>query len=103
MIISLPGGSYRYPDGTHVYVAPVGFKQAEDGNSYVFFLKDNLKDSKSSIYKGRRLVSEVQGLFALKDGKVEPASAGPSDPIALKYQGMDTGSFLGRLHAAIPA
>jgi hypothetical protein len=102
ILISLPGGSYKFPDGTHVSVMPNGFKQAEDGTSYVFFLKDKPKNGKAAIYKGHRLVSEVQGLFALKDGKIEPASASPSDPIAKKYQGTDPKAFLARLHEVYP-
>jgi hypothetical protein len=103
ILISLPGGSYKFPDGTHVHVMPVGFTQAEDGASYVFFLKDNSTDGKKSIYKGHRLASEIQGLFALKEGKVAPASAGASDPFATKYQGMETRTFLQQLHVAMPA
>jgi hypothetical protein len=96
--ISLPGGSYKFKDGTRVHVMPALFKQAQDGNSYVFFLRS----SKNSASKGYRLVSETQGLFGFKDGKVEPAYGAASDPMVMKYQGMAPSAFLARLHAALP-
>jgi hypothetical protein len=99
MLVSLPGGSHKFPDGSHVEVMAIGYKQAEDGVSYVFFLKDN----KNADYKGYRLSSETQGLFALKDRKVEPAYTGASDPIAAKSQGVDAVSFIRQLRAAVPA
>jgi hypothetical protein len=98
ILISLPGGSYKFPDGAHVHVMAVGYKQAIDGVSYVFFLKDN----KNTEYKGYRLASDTQGLFALKDRKVEPAYTGASDPIATKNQGVDAITFIRQLRAAVP-
>ena len=104
MIVSLPGGSYKFDDGTRVHVMPIGYKQAVDGASYVFFLRENFKEAKqgkSSIHKRHRLSSEIQGLFALQDTKVEPAYADLSDPIAQKYQGMDAMTFLQQLRKVV--
>jgi hypothetical protein len=95
ILVSLPGGSHKFPDGSHIYVLPAGYKQVVDGASYVFFLKHK----KRAEFKGYPLVSETQGLFALKDGKVELAYEAPSDPIAVRYQGADAVSFLKHLHA----
>lgn len=97
--ISLPGGSHKFKDGTRVQVMPVLYKQAQDGGSYVFFLKKSANNSPS---KGYRLVSETQGLFAFQDGKVEPAYGAASDPMVMKYQGIPVTTFLARLHAALP-
>jgi hypothetical protein len=97
MLVSLPGGSYRFKDGTHVHVMAVGYKTPENGASYVFFLKQKTAD-----YRGHTLASETQGLFALTKGNVvEPANPGPSDPMTLKYERMRTAAFLTKLHAAV--
>ena len=97
--ISLPGGSHKFKDGTRVHVMPADYTQAQDGGSYVFFLKD----SRRSLNKGYRLTSEIQGLFAFKDGRVEPAYGVASDPMVMKYQGMAAKTFLAHLHAALPS
>lgn len=96
--ISLPGGSHKFKDGTRVHVMPALFKQAQDGSSYVFFLKT----PRGSANKNYRLTSEIQGLFAFKDGQVEPAYGSATDPIVAKYQGMPAKTFLVKLHAALP-
>ena len=96
--ISLPGGSHKYKDGTRVHVMPALFKQAQDGGTYVFFLKV----PKGSSTKQYRLTSEIQGLFAFKDGQVEPAYGAATDPMVMKYQGMPAKAFLGKLHVALP-
>ncbi|MGA9997094.1 MAG: hypothetical protein WBP93_16875 [Pyrinomonadaceae bacterium] len=98
IIISLPGGDYRYPDGTHVHVMPIGYRQPEDGSSYVFFLRKKTGED----YKGYRLVSETQGLFGMKNDQVEPANLVKSDPVVVKYRGMATGEFLRQIHKAVP-
>jgi hypothetical protein len=99
ILISVPGGAYRFPDRTYAALIPANFKQAEDGRTYVFFLKARKNDSS---FKGHMLVSETQGLFELKDGKVEPADSVQSDPVVVKYGGMRAASFLTQIHLAVP-
>jgi hypothetical protein len=98
LTVSLPGGSYRFPDGAHVHVMPANYRQAEDGGIYIFFLKKK----KGAAYKGYRLVSETQALYAVRDGQVEPANLVKSDPVVVKYQGMGAGEFLAQIHKAVP-
>ena len=98
IVISVPGGAQRFPDGTYAALMPVNYKQAEDGRTYVFFLKKK----SGSVFKGHMLASETQGLFALKDGKVEPADSVRSDPVVVKYRGMGAASFLAQIHMAVP-
>ena len=95
--VSLPGGIYKFPDGTLANVLPRGYKKPEDHTTYVFFLKN-----KGAIYQGHQLASETQGLFALKDGKVEPADLVRDHPVVMKYKGMGIANFLGEIHKAVP-
>lgn len=100
MLITLPGGSHRFADGSWVTVKPIGYKEAEDSGLYVFFLKAKKKDD--TTFKGHLLASETQGLFALNNGKVEPADLSPDDPVVVKYRGMDASEFLAQIHKAAP-
>ena len=99
VLFSLPGGTHRFPDKTYAAMVPVGYKQPQDGGIYVLFLKSR---QANSPYKGLRLVSESQGLFALRDGVVEPADVAGDDPVTVKYRKMGAASFLGEIHRAIP-
>lgn len=99
VLLSMPGGPHRFPDKVFAVIAPVGFKQPADGGLYVLFLKTK---EKGSAFKGQRLVSEDQGLFALTNGTVEPASLTADDPISVKYRKMDAASFLREIHKAVP-
>ena len=99
LLVSLPGGTHRFADKTFAVIAPVGFKQPEDGGLYVLFLKTKNKDS---AFNGQRLVSEGQGLFALTNGVVEPADVTPDDPVSVKYRKMSAVSFLHDIHKAVP-
>ena len=77
----------------------IGFKQPQDGGIYVLFLKSR---QPNSPYKGQRLVSESQGLFALTDGVVEPADLAADDPVNVKYRKISAASFLREIHKAVP-
>ncbi len=99
VLLSIPGGAHRFPDKVFAVMAPVGFKQPEDGGLYVLFLKTK---EKGSAFKGQRLVSEDQGLFALTNGIVEPADLTADDPISVKYRKMHPASFLREIHKAVP-
>jgi len=99
VLLSLPGGTHRFPDKVFAAMAPVGFKQPEDGGLYVLFLKTKNKDS---AFKGQRLVSEDQGLFALTNGTVEPADRTADDPVSVKYRKMSAATFLHEIHKAVP-
>ncbi len=99
ILVSLPGGAYRFADGAIAAVLPVGEKAAEDGHVYVFFLKAKLP---VSVYNGYLLASETQGLFALTNGVVDPADAVVNDPVVVKYHGMRAADFLREIHKAIP-
>src|SRR5215217_2239395 len=89
LLVRVPGGTHRFADKTFAVVAPVGFKQPEDGGLYVLFLKTKNKDA---AFKGQRLVSEDQGLFALTNGTVEPADLTADDPVNVKYRKMSAAS-----------
>jgi hypothetical protein len=95
--VRLPGGSYRFPDRTHVFVKPLGYTQAVDGGIYVFFL-----NKQSPVDKAYEPTSETQSLFALTGGRVRPANQVAYDPLVLKYGAMDAASFLSQLHRAVP-
>lgn len=99
VLFSLPGGTHRFPDKTFAAMVPVGFKQPQDGGIYVLFLKSR---QANSPYKGQRLISESQGLFALKDGVVEPADLAADDPVNVKYRKMGAALFLHEIHKAVP-
>jgi hypothetical protein len=97
--VTLPGGVHRFSDGTLALVEPLGNRQAEDQGLYVFFLKT---PKKNSPFKGYVLVSELQGMFAVTDGKVEPSDESPSDSLAQNYQGKPAADFLKEIHKAVP-
>lgn len=99
VFLSLPGGTHRFPDKTYAAMMPVGFRQPADGGTYVLFLKSR---QPNSPYKGRRLVSESQGLFALTNGAVEPGDLAADDPVNIKYRKMGAASFLREIHKAVP-
>ena len=99
VLFSLPGGTHRFPDKTFAAMVPIGFKQPQKDGIYVLFLKSHRSNSP---YKGRRLVSESQGIFALTSGVVEPANLVADDPVNVKYRKMAAAQFLRELHQAVP-
>jgi len=99
ILVSLPGGGYKFPDGAVAAVLSMGAKDAQDGQIYVFFLKAK---PAVSVYNGYLLTSETQGLFALTNGLVDPADTVLSDPVVLKYRGMSARDFLREIHKVIP-
>lgn len=99
VLVSVAGGTHRFDDGSYVAMMPVGYKPIKDGGFYVFFLKSK---QKRSIFKGFRLVSETQGVFALTNERVEAADLESTDPIAVKYRSMKPGAFLQHIHRAAP-
>ncbi len=99
VLVTLPGGRHMFRDGAYAAIMPVGYKEPEDKGLYVFFLKSRKKDS---AFKGQRLLSERQGMFALTKGTVEPAELAPDDPMNVKYRGMGAPLFLEQIHKAVP-
>lgn len=97
--ITLSGGGHRFSDGTSTAVWPVGVRLVEDSGIYVFFLKS---PKKNSPFKGYLLVSELQGVFALTGGSVEPADESADHPLVRNYQHMPAADFLGEIHRAVP-
>jgi hypothetical protein len=99
LLVSLPGGAYRFDDNTYAYVMPIGYQPPQKQGMYIFFLKG--KDTRSN-FKGYSLVSETQGLFAIRDRLVEPADLVATDPVVSKYKGMAAPAFLQQIHKAVP-
>lgn len=94
--VRVPGGAYKFPDGTRAAVVPTGYKELEDGLVYALFLK-----SQHGNATDFRLVSESQGAFALKDSGVDPTELDATRPI-MKYRGLRPVAFLRELHRAVP-
>jgi hypothetical protein len=99
-VISIPGGARKFADGSFAALLPANFKAVENGGIYVFFLED--KKKKASPYAGHMLVSETQGLFEVRDGRVEPADSVDSDPVVKKYRGMGASNFFAQIRSAVP-
>ena len=99
IVITLAGGAYIFPDGMSVIMRPMDLQETEDRGTYVFFLSS---PKKGSLAKTNQLVSETQGMFALSNGRVEPANLAKDDPVVNKYQQMDAADFLKQIHRAIP-
>lgn len=93
--MSLPGGSYVFPDKTFVYVNPYKYKQAEDSRTYVFFLK-----KKGIAYAGHELAAGPQGQFEITGPTVQPAHLVPGGPLLVRYKGKRTTIFLSDLERA---
>jgi hypothetical protein len=97
LTVSIPGGSYRFPDKTAAVVIPTNYRRPEDLGIYVFFLK---KNPTSQVYD---LTSESQGLFEVTTGKVQPADLVIDHPVVMKYREMDVPTFLKQIHQAVPS
>jgi hypothetical protein len=100
--VSMPGGSYTFPDKTIVIVEPVGRQQVENQATYVFFLKSVKAEKSGADVQQHRLTSETQGMFALTDGRVKPSALSKDDPVVVKYQQMSASDFLREVHKAVP-
>ena len=99
IFISVPGGAYKFSDGTYAALIPANYREAEDGATYVFFLT---KKKPNSVFKGHTLASETQGMFAFRDGRVDPADLVVSDPVVMKYRGLGAAAFLQQVRMAVP-
>jgi hypothetical protein len=98
IVVTLPGGAYKFSDGAVATVIPSDEKRAANGQIYVFFLKAKLP---VSVFKGYVLASETQGLFGLTNGVVDPADTVVDDPVVVKYAGMSAPAFLREIHQAV--
>ena len=99
ILVTLPGGTFRFPDGTFATVMPIGEKTVEDRQQYIFFLK--AKKAKG-VFNGYLLISETQGVFGLTNAGVEPGDTVSGHPLATKYRGMPARDFLAQIHQAVP-
>jgi hypothetical protein len=99
LLVSLPGGAYRFDDDTYAYAMPVGYQPPQKGGTYIFFLRGK---TNGSAFKGYQLASATQALFAVNNGLVEPADLVATDPLVSKYKGMTAPDFLQQIHKAVP-
>jgi hypothetical protein len=99
IVISLPGGSHRFPDGTFAIVKPLREKDVGDRETCIFFLRSK---KQNSDFNGYLLASETQGLFRLINGNVDSTDSVAGDPLVVKYQGMSAKNFLAQIHLAAP-
>jgi hypothetical protein len=97
LTISVPGGSYRFPDKSAAVVIPINFRKPENRGIYAFFLKQKATDSKAY-----ELASESQGIFDLTSGQVQPADLVMDHPVVMKYREMHAAAFLAEIHKAVP-
>lgn len=95
IVVKVPGGAYKFPDGTRAAVVAQGYKEPQDRQLYAFFLK------KRANTKDYKLISESQGLFALTSAGIDPADLDSSDPVVANYKGRSTPDFLRQLHQAV--
>lgn len=98
LTISVPGGSYRFPDKSAAVVIPLNFKKPENRGIYAFFLKEKAPDSKAAY----ELTSESQSIFDLTSGQVQPADLAMDHPVVTKYREMRAAAFLAEIHKAVP-
>jgi hypothetical protein len=94
--VVVPGGLWRFQDGSVVMLEPKESIRPENGGSYVFFL-----GKQSAVYKGREVVGGFQGVFDLTGGIVTPADQAGEDPVVEKYSGMSAGKFLAKLQTVV--
>ncbi len=93
--VKVPGGAYKFADGSRAAVVPTGYKELEDGVIYALFLRTHGNNNEL------RLVSESQGAFALKAQGVELADLDPTSP-TMKHRGSTPVEFLRELQKAVP-
>ena len=98
VLASLPGGAHKFSDGTAALLKAITYNEAQNGKTYVFFLKGI--DASS---KGHELVGGAQGQFELDltTGEVEPADTDSSDPVVIKYKGKPAKEFLAEIHSFV--
>ncbi len=94
--VKIPGGAYKFPDGTYAAIVADGYREPDDRVIYAFFLKAR---PNSNDY---RLVSESQGAFALKREGVESADTDATHPVVTNYRGLSPVEFLRQLHKSVP-
>jgi hypothetical protein len=85
------GGVFVFRDGSLVQERANGLRPPQVGRLYVFFLKWN-----NDAYEFTRA---TQGMFEIKNGLIVPAET-RHDPLADRYRGMSTVSFLRELRSA---
>jgi hypothetical protein len=98
LVITVPGGSHRFDDGSYAIVEAIGQRQPEDRSICVFFLKAAVAGEGAVL----RLSSEVQGVINLTGGKAQPASMRADDPFVSRYKEMGAADFLREVHKAVP-
>jgi len=99
ILVTVPGGTYRFPDGTFAAVMPIGEREVEDRQICLFFLRSR---KLKSVFNGYLLVSETQGLFSVANGTIEPVDTATDHPVVSKYRGMTAAEFLKQIHKAVP-
>jgi hypothetical protein len=97
LVMTVPGGAYRFEDGTYAVVEPLGLQPPVDQNLYVFFLKNAEGEG-----RGITLASETQGFFDLSERGSKASSLANGNPMARKYGDMSAADFLAELHRAVP-
>ncbi|OFW07491.1 MAG: hypothetical protein A3H96_07070 [Acidobacteria bacterium RIFCSPLOWO2_02_FULL_67_36] len=102
--VTMPGGSYRFPDGAIVHQPRPGYRPIRDRARYLLFLRESRP---RTIVRGTvayELALGPQGQFELDFEKdaVTPAAGERSHPLASRYGGLRIRQLLTELHAAVP-
>ena len=94
--VVVPGGAYRFSDGSLALVNASGGKRPECGRSYAFFLYGYGLEN-----KGYELVGGLQGVYDLTGPTVQPGEMLPQAPCVVYYKDMPANAFLAALHRAM--
>jgi hypothetical protein len=98
LTVTMPGGGYRFDDGTYAMVELLGQRLPEDQNTCVFFLSR----PKGGDARSYALASESQGFVDLTSGNAQPSSSRPDDAFNVRYKQLSAVDFLRELHKAVP-
>jgi|SoiMethySBSTD1v2_1073268.scaffolds.fasta_scaffold905316_1 hypothetical protein len=91
IIISVPGGTHRYQDGTVVLTHSKFYRQPMKGHVYALFLKQEGNDPKRwSVVGG----SQGQFELDLSNRKVQPAELKKNSPVRVKYKDISISQFM---------
>lgn len=92
--VSLPGGMWKFDDGSTAEVRTPWLKKMQEGKAYALFLTP---ESRAGLFS---TTGEDQGFFEIptdKDAKTIRVSSGIAEHQIRKYQGMDVKEFLREL------
>lgn len=94
VIVSLPGGSVKFDDGTTAELRTPGFEPMKMEATYTMFLSESSASPNNYILSGG-----PQGLVEIVNGRTLKPHGRPTDPVSEESKGKDKETFLKEVRA----